>query len=208
MGIGATEDRRRRRIRGQAAVKIVQYYPRAVAGDGGMTGAVQRLSRSMHRAGADAVIAYDEGGAPAPPADGLTWLPVRHRGPKNQRVPDTAALADAFRGADIVVLNSGFAPHNNVAARVARRRGISYVVAPRGAYDPHSVLRRRQIKRLWWRYVEYPMVKRARAVHLFFADETSDLERLGYHGPTVVAPNGVEPPPGWQWDGGSGGYLL
>jgi glycosyltransferase involved in cell wall biosynthesis len=189
-------------------LKIVQYYPRAVAGDGGMTGAVQRLSRSLQAAGADAVIAYDQADSKAPPVDGVTWRAVRHHGPKHQRLPDSKRLAEALRGADLVVLNSGFTPHNVAAARVARRERVAYVVAPRGAYDPHIFLRRPPIKRLWWRYLEYPMVKRARAVHLFFADETPDLEGLGYHGPTVVAPNGVEPPPGLQWDGGSGGYLL
>ena len=189
-------------------MKIVQYYPRGVAGDGGMTGAVQRLAVSLHRAGAETAIVYDEGSGQAPPVDGFTWLSVPHRGPKNQRVPDTRALATALRGADVVVLNSGFTPHNVVAARVARRQRIAYVVAPRGAYDPHIFLRRPWLKKLWWRRLEYPMVKRARAVHLFFEDETADLERLGYRGPTLVAPNGVEPPPDMEWDGGTAGSLL
>ena len=189
-------------------MRIVQYYPRAVAGDGGMTGAVQRLSLSMQRAGADAVIAYDEGSGQSQPVDGLTWRSVRHRGPKHQRLPDGKALAEALRDADLVVMNSGFTPHNVAAARIARRHGIAYVVAPRGAYDPHIFLRRRQLKKLWWRYFEGPMVQRARAVHLFFDDEKAELERLGYRGATLVAPNGVEPPPGMQWDGGTGGYLL
>jgi hypothetical protein len=152
-----------------------------------MTGAVQRLSRSLQAAGADAVIAYDQADSKSPPVDGVTWRAVRHHGPKHQRLPDSKRLAEALRGADLVVLNSGFTPHNVAAARVARRERVAYVVAPRGAYDPHIFLRRPPIKRLWWRYLEYPMVKRARAVHLFFADETPDLEGLGYHGPTVVA---------------------
>ncbi|MDQ1511019.1 MAG: hypothetical protein QOG50_2863 [Actinomycetota bacterium] len=189
-------------------MRIVQYYPRGVVGDGGMTGAVQRLARSMQRAGAEAVIAYDEGTSQAAPIDELTWRPVRHRGPEHQRIPESKSLAEALHGADLVVLHSGFTLHNVAAARIARHRGVAYVVAPRGAYDPHIFLRRRLTKKLWWRAFEYPMVKRARAVHLFFADETANLEQLGYHGRTLVAPNGVEPPPGMQWDGGTGGYLL
>ncbi len=189
-------------------MRIVQYYPRAVVGDGGMTRAVRLLARSMQRAGAECVIAYEKGSRLAPSDDGMTWRPVRHRGPKHQRVPDGKELGEALRGADLVVLHSGFTLHNVVAARIARRHGVAYVVAPRGAYDPHIFLRRPLLKNLWWRAFEYPMVKRAGAVHLFFDDETADLERLGYHGPTVVAPNGVEPPAGMQWDGGTGGYLL
>jgi glycosyltransferase involved in cell wall biosynthesis len=189
-------------------MRIVHYYPRAVVGDGGMTRAVRLLARSMQRAGAEVVIAYDGAGSQAPPTDDVTWHPVRHRGPKHLRVPDSASLAEALRDADLVVVHSGFTQHNVAAATIARRHGVAYVVAPRGAYDPHIFFRRQVLKKLWWRSFEYPMVKRARAVHLFFADQTADLERLGYHGPTLVAPNGVEPPPGMQWDGGTGGYLL
>jgi glycosyltransferase involved in cell wall biosynthesis len=189
-------------------MRIVQYYPRAIAGDGGMTRAVQKLSISMTRAGAEAVIAYDAGTGSAQPVDCLTWRSVRHRGPEKQRVPDGGELADVLRDADLVVLNSGFAPHNVLAARIARRHGVAYIVAPRGAYDPQIFLRRRHVKKLWWRFFEGPMVKRACAVHIFFPEETADLEQLGYSGPTLIAPNGVEPPPGMQWDGGTGGYLL
>jgi glycosyltransferase involved in cell wall biosynthesis len=189
-------------------MRIVQYYPRAVVGDGGMTGAVQRLARSLQDAGAESAIAYDDTSGQAAPADGPTWHPVRHRGPKQLRVPDSKDLGEALHGADLVVLNSGFTMHNVVAARIARRHGVAYVVAPRGAYDPHIFLRRPLTKKVWWRSLEFPMVKRAGAVHLFFDDETANMRQLGYEGPTLIAPNGVEPPPDLQWDGGTGGYLL
>jgi glycosyltransferase involved in cell wall biosynthesis len=189
-------------------MKVVQYYPRAAAGDGGMTGAVRHLSLSLHRAGAESAIAFDEGSGEARPSDGVKWLPVPHRGLRNQRLPELKALAEAFRSADLVVFNSGFTAHNVAAAGVARRQQVRYVVAPRGAYDPHIFLRRARLKRLWWRRFEYPMVARAAAVHVFFADENAGLERLGYRGPTLVAPNGVDPPPDVVWDGGTGGYVL
>jgi glycosyltransferase involved in cell wall biosynthesis len=133
---------------------------------------------------------------------------VPHHGPATQRLPDGKALGAAFDGADVVVLHSGFVPHNVAGARAARRRGVRYIVAPRGAYDPHIFRRRRVLKRIWWRLFEHPMVERAAALHLFFPEEKPDVERLGYRGPTVVAPNGVEPPAGVTWDGGSGGYVL
>ena len=47
-------------------MRIVHYYPRALVGDGGMTGAVRRLSGALSEAGAEAVIAYDDG--PQPPS--------------------------------------------------------------------------------------------------------------------------------------------
>jgi glycosyltransferase involved in cell wall biosynthesis len=188
--------------------RIVQYYPRALAGDGGMTGAVDRLAESLHRAGAAASVIYDEGAASSRSTQGVEWVRVRHRGPASQRLPQLKPLRRALRGADMVVLHSGFVPHNVVAARAARAEQVPYVVAPRGAYDPRIFTRRPYVKRLWWRAFEYPMVSRALAVHLFFDEERGNLEGLGYRGPVLVAPNGVEAPPGISWDGGSGGYLL
>jgi glycosyltransferase involved in cell wall biosynthesis len=187
-------------------MRVVHYYPRALVGDGGMTGAVRRLSNALHRAGAEAVIVYDEG--PEPPQEGpIRWVPVRHVG-LGQRLPNRTALADAIAGADLVVLNSAWAPHNAVAGRVARRMAVPYVVAPRGAYEEAIFRRRRAVKAAWWAAVEGPLVHRARAMHLFFETERHVVDRLGFRGGVIVAPNGVEPPPGFEWDGGSGGYVL
>jgi glycosyltransferase involved in cell wall biosynthesis len=187
-------------------MRIVHYYPRALLGDGGMTGAVRRLSNALHRAGAEPVIAYDEG--PEPPQEGpIRWVPVRHTG-VSQRFPRRGALADALSGADLVVLNSAWAPHNAIAGQVARRMEIPYVVAPRGAYEEAIFRRRRAVKAAWWAAVERSLVHGARAMHLFFDAERHIVDRLGFRGGLIVAPNGVEPPPGFEWDGGSGGYVL
>ena len=188
-------------------MRIVHYYPRALIGDGGMTGAVRHLSVALSEAGADAVIAYDEG--PQPPSDGrVRWAPVRHIGPSRERLPLPAQLEPALRGADLVVLNSAWAAHNVVAGRVARKLGVAYVLAPRGAYEEQIFNRRRPVKRLWWAALEGPLVRRARAMHLFFDAERHIPERLGFTGGVIVAPNGVEAPHDIEWDGGSGGYVL
>lgn len=188
-------------------MRIVHYYPRALVGDGGMTGAVRRLSHALSEAGAEAVIAYDEG--PEPPSDGrVRWVPVHHVGPSRERFPVPSSLEPALRGADLVVLNSAWAAHNVVAARVARRLDVAYVLAPRGAYEEQIFKRRPTVKRLWWAALEGPMVRKARAMHLFFDAERHILERLGFAGGVIVAPNGVEAPHDIEWDGGSGGYVL
>jgi len=110
--------------------RIVRYYPRALVGDGGMTGAVRRWSRSLSRAGADAVVAFDEGSQP-PPSDGVEWVPVRHFGFKGFFLP--ADLERVLRGADLLVLHSGWALQNVRAAAVARKLGVTYLLEPRGA---------------------------------------------------------------------------
>jgi glycosyltransferase involved in cell wall biosynthesis len=186
-------------------MRIVRYYPRAATGDGGMTGAVRCWSREFVNTGAEAIIAFDEGTRPAS-GDGVTWARVRHSGSGPWRAP--VGLEEILRGADVLVLNSAWTYPNIRAARTARRIGVPYVLEPRGAYDPHIVNRKRVLKRIWWKAWEGELVAHARAIHLFFDDERAHLDALGYRGPTVVAPNGVERPGGLAWDGGSGGYVL
>jgi glycosyltransferase involved in cell wall biosynthesis len=190
---------------GRAVTRIVRYYPRALVGDGGMTGAVRRWSESLSECGADVTVAYDRG-PPPPPVNGVRWAPVRHRGLGDYRVP--VDLADIVRDADLLVLHSGWTLHNIRAARTARKLGVPYLLEPRGAYDPHIVHRHRAAKRMWWMALERRLVMGARAIHVFFDDERAHLEAIGYRGLVISAPNGVDAPTGPRWDGGSGGYVL
>ncbi len=186
-------------------MRIVRYYPRAATGDGGMTAAIACWSQLAASAGADVTIAFDRGEAP-PVTGHVRWVPVRHLGPRRVRLP--VGLEDTLRGADLLVLHSGWAPHNTTAAAIARRLGVPYLLEPRGAYDPHIVQRKSWLKGLWWRAQEQELVAKAHAVHIFFDAERPHLQALGYHGPFVVAPNGVSSFDGVRWDGGSGGYVL
>jgi glycosyltransferase involved in cell wall biosynthesis len=49
---------------------------------------------------------------------------------------------------------------------------------------------------------------RSVAGHVFFDSERPHLERLGYRGNVIVAPNGVDVPTDIQWDGGSERLVL
>ena len=183
-------------------MRIVQYHPRAMVGDGGITNSVRRLSAAMRDHGADPIIVYDE---PDTPPDEM-WVGLRHRGPRGLRVP--VGLASALESADVLVCNSAWTLHNAVAAGSARKHGVPYVLAPRGAYDPRIRQRRRHVKDLWWRALERRTVEGARAIHVFFPEESAHLEALGYRGDTLVAPNGVAVHDDVRWDGGTGEYLL
>jgi glycosyltransferase involved in cell wall biosynthesis len=186
-------------------MRIVTYHPRARVGDGGITNSVQRLNESLARAGADPVIAFD-GNGESTHEDGVLWFPVSHRGRGRARIP--TSFGQALESADLAVLNSGWSMANVRAGAVARHMGVPYVLAPRGAYDPRIVGRRRLAKRLWWTSFERRLVAGATAIHVFFESQRDDLKALGYHGPVLVAPNGVRVPTDRRWDGGSGGYVV
>jgi glycosyltransferase involved in cell wall biosynthesis len=185
-------------------LRIVRYHPRAAVGDGGMTGAIRRWSAALSSLGAHVTIAFDDGTPPDDPGD-VTWTRVRHVGGRGLRLP--VGLEATFADADLVVLHSGWTLHNARAAAVARSLGVPYLLEPRGAYDPHIVARHRFRKRAWWHLAEKSVVRGAAAIHAFFDDELAHIEQIGYRGPVVVAPNGVNTPATPQWEGG-GGYLL
>ncbi len=190
-------------------MRIVHYYPRAFVGDGGMTRAVRKLAESSARAGADVAIAYTEGAETEREARASTlvdWIPVRHAGAGRLSTP--LDPREVLRGADLLVLHSAWTAANVRFGAAARRLDVPYVLAPRGAYDPRIVGRHDAAKRVWWRLFERDLVGGARAIHVFFPSERAHLDALGYSGPLIVAPNGVEPPDGVRWDGGSGGYVL
>jgi glycosyltransferase involved in cell wall biosynthesis len=170
-----------------------------------MTGAVRRWSESLANAGASMVVAF-EGEHEGSTSRGVEWLPVPHTGQGWRKRP--VRLERALRGADLLVLHSAWVFHNIRAATIARKMGVPYLLEPRGAYDPHIVRRRKFAKRIWWITNERQLVARARAIHIFFDEERPHLDALGYRGALVRAPNGIEPPAGVRWDGGSGGFIL
>lgn len=187
-------------------MRIVHYHPRALVGDGGVSNSVRRLSRAIAEAGEQAAIVYDGRDGNQPDPGPVEWIPLAHRGVGEVQLP--VGLERVLRPGDALVLNSAWTAHNARAGAVAHRLGIPYVVAARGAYDPLIMRRRPAVKRLWWTSVEGRLVRRAAALHVFFAEQADHAHRLGFGGRIVVAPNGITVPDNVVWDGGSGGYLL
>lgn len=184
-------------------MRILRYHPRAASGDGGMSNAIRRWSRALADLGALSAIAYDDG-SPAS-AEGVEWIKVPHVSVGGQRIP--RGFERVLRGVDLLVLHGAWSAHNIVASRAAATARVPYLLEPRGAFDPHIVARRRLLKRTWW-LAERQVVARAAGVHLFFDEERQHLARLGYTGPFVVAPNGVDAPDQPTWDGGGGRFVL
>jgi glycosyltransferase involved in cell wall biosynthesis len=184
--------------------RIVRYYPRAALGDGGMTRAVRRWADSVAALGPEVDIVFDRGEPPAERGP-ARWIPLPHRGRTPVRVP--IGLGRVLRGADLLVIHSGWTAHGAFAARQARSLGIPYLLEPRGAYDPHIVRRHDPLRRLFWAAAEQSVVRGAAAIQVFFEPERSHLDAIGYRGPLVVVTNGVDSPAQPPWTGG-GGYLL
>src|SRR5687767_12800463 len=91
------------------AMRVVQYHPRARAGDGGISNSVRSLSAAMAAAGAQPRIVYADDGMP-PPTGAVDWVPVRHRRAGPAEIP--LRLVPALTDADVLVLNSAWTAYN------------------------------------------------------------------------------------------------
>ena len=187
-------------------MRLVHYYPRALAGDGGPTRAMWEWANATHAAGCDIKVLYDSGlESPSTlrnPAIPTIALP--HTGVGRWRAP--RGLAAELRRGDVLVMHSVYLPGNIAAALAARRCGVPYIVMPHGGYNEQARERRYHRKQAW-QPVERAYLERALAVHMFFEGETHDAEQVAPRARWLVAPTGFELPPG-RWDGGSGGYLA
>lgn len=180
--------------------RILSYYPLGATDLGGVATSFRGWVDGWSRCGVEVLAVTREGEAPeSSPAQ---WEKLEHRSVGPLSLP--VGLAGILRASDVMVLHSGWAAHNIVAARAARRAGIPYVLVPHGAYDPLIVARRAALKSLWLRTLEARHLKHSLAVHVFFDGERDNLARLGYTGQVLVAPNGVELPPASSDGTGSG----
>jgi glycosyltransferase involved in cell wall biosynthesis len=107
--------------------------------------------------------------------------------------------------ADLLVLHEGWVLSNVTAAGAARRAGVPYVVMPHGVYEPAwaASLRRPHRPR---RALESSVLRRAKAVHVFFDSEVPQIQALAPGARCIVAPTGYDVPDA-RWRGG-GDYLL
>ena len=174
------------------------YHPRALRGDGGITRSVRSLATALNEKGHQCRVICD---GPRRPEVHPSWVGIPHVEMGPLHLP--RQIDEAIRGLDVLVLHSAWTSYNAAAGREARRLGLPYVLAPRGAYEPRILERKPFMKRIWWRLFESRLVQEAAGIHVFFDSQTEQLRRLGYEGPVVVAPNGVVVPDDIRWDGGS-----
>lgn len=112
---------------------------------------------------------------------------------------------------DIVHLHCIWSPALHRCAVICRRRGIPYVIAPRGMLEPWS-LRQKWLKKRVARFLYQDRdLKCAAALHATAESEAEQFRRLGFKNPVIVSPNGVNVPKlvaSGQWLVASGGGAV
>lgn len=105
-------------------------------------------------------------------------------------------LARVMPDFDVVHLHSVFLWPTAIAARLADRARVPYLLAPRGMLVRELIRRRSRLaKSLWLRLVERRTIERAAAIHATSRLEVSDLDAFELAWPPrLVIPNGVDLP--------------
>jgi glycosyltransferase involved in cell wall biosynthesis len=104
------------------------------------------------------------------------------------------ALDTKISGFTVVHLHSVFLWPTWAAARVAKRRGVPYLISPRGMLFRELIKRRnRFIKTAWLRLVEKRNLENASAIHATSTLEAMELCHFGWRLPGIATiPNGVD----------------
>lgn len=105
--------------------------------------------------------------------------------------PIVAPLFDE-RASRIVVHGHGvWRPEFLRIASESRRRGIPYLIAPRGMLGPWSLSQKRLKKRIAWTLFWKKTLDGAAAIHALNEDEAQHVRDLGITAPIEIIPNGV-----------------
>jgi len=81
------------------------------------------------------------------------------------------------------------------ASRLARSRHLPCVISPRGTLDPWSLAHRGARKKMVWRLLVQPVLRRANVLCATSRQEAENIARLVPNVPIALIPNGVHLPP-------------
>lgn len=189
-------------------IRVLHVIPSLDAKDGGPSVVFPRMLAALAAVGVSA-----EGATTASGVSGSTtacgasdvalggppiWRFRRNPGPGKPSLPLLRWLRRELPRYDLVHVHALFSFAPNVAAWLARRRGVPYVIRPLGVLNRYGMANRRPwLKRLSLRMVEGPLLADAAAVHFTSQVEADEAAELGIPMRGVVIPLGVEAsPPG------------
>ena len=103
-------------------------------------------------------------------------------------------LRDTIVKYDLLHLHSIFLYPTNIAARIAKRNNVPYVLSPRGMLEKGLIDSKSSfIKKTWLTLIEKKTIENASLIHLTSDRESDELNRFNYTFPDrIVIPNGVD----------------
>ena len=164
-------------------MKVVLVIKSIARKNGGPSRSVQGMAAALNRAGVETwLLTLDRGEEP--------WI----EGVKNFVNGGDLGLVLAEVKPDIVHLNDLWQPALHRCAAMCRRRGVKYVMAPRGTLAPWALSVKKWKKRIaWWLYQRRDL-ELAAALQATAASEAEQFRAMGLKNPIIISPNGVELP--------------
>jgi glycosyltransferase involved in cell wall biosynthesis len=107
----------------------------------------------------------------------------------SKALEEAAALADVIHDHGLWLLPNLQAGWAAVAA------GKPFVVSPRGMLSPPALAFSRARKRVFWKLLQGPVLRRAACLHATSDQECDELRAFGLRQPIAIIPNGIDLPP-------------
>ncbi len=95
---------------------------------------------------------------------------------------------------NIVHIHGIWAPELHACVCICRKRGIPYVIAPRGMLEPWSLKHKWLKKRIARFLYQDADLKHASALHATAESEAAQFQKLGFANTVIISPNGVNLP--------------
>ncbi len=108
-------------------------------------------------------------------------------------LPLHAWLRRHIKDYDLVHIHALFSFASIAAARVARARGVPYIIRPLGLLNAYGMQQRRRVVKQWsFRLLEKPLLDCAAAIHFTSAQERDEAACLRIKAPAQVIPLGID----------------
>ncbi len=177
-------------------MRLLITIPGLALESGGPSVSANSTAAYMASLGVRAAIAWGEDGRPSrSPAAGVHSFPVaRARRFSPRYLRGLVAAIDAFR--PHLVYDFGLWRRENAFSFLAaKRRGVPWVVSPRGMLEPWSRSYKQLKKNMAWTVYQKRILERADALIATSTMEQENLRALKLVAPIWSVPNGVELPP-------------
>ena len=176
----------------------ILHVVRGLSNSSGTTHIVVPLSEEQARQGCDVSVYYVEKGPdPSVEPDGqlvdcrsfpLT-LPFSNPGVS---LGFAKAIDEAIARYDFVHVHAVWNFPTFYAMRSALGKGVPYMVAPQGSFDPWALKQSYWQKKVYGPTCEIPLLNKATCLQALTSREAEQFQQSGIRAPAVVIPNGVD----------------
>lgn len=76
----------------------------------------------------------------------------------------------------------------------ARGTNVNLIISPRGTLSVYALNINKWAKKIFWKFVQAPIVRQASCLHATAESEYKDIRKLGLKQPVCIIPNGIDVP--------------